>query len=48
MDGLDECSCLDLKGDLKVSNGMVKGFVCLHDFGAIDAKIEFGEVDYLD
>jgi len=48
MDGLEECDCLDLRGDVMVSNGMERGFVCLHDFGAIDAEIDFGEVDYLD
>mmetsp|Transcript_707 Transcript_707/g.1506 ORF Transcript_707/g.1506 Transcript_707/m.1506 type:complete len:378 (+) Transcript_707:64-1197(+) len=47
MDGLDGITCINLEGEILVSNGMDTGFIALHDFGKIEGEIDGGRLDML-
>ena len=47
MDGLDGITCINLEGEVLVSNGMDTGFIALHDFGKIESDFDGGELGML-
>jgi len=45
MDGLDGITQMSLGEEMLITNGMEKGFVCIHDFGIIEDSVDFGVVE---